>query len=180
MDQREFLASVPRRFAATQAREADAYNRIIYALGPEYVAADLPRVLSFRGVGLPKGFEADRNSVHELNRAFHEIEYPDVYRLGAFVGVPGLTLEHLSTVLHFRHPAFPIWSREAVRAVDALQFGVRYESAATSRALDAYRDFIRAVDVLKDRIQYPHVPESNVFLTRLVEAALYDAGLQQS
>lgn len=89
-------------------------------------------------------------------------------------GVEGLTLPKLTTILHFHHPAFPIYSQALVAGLNALGIPAVYREEITEESVFDYAGVIAALDRLKTMVTFENVPESNCFLTRVVEGALVE------
>lgn len=169
-----FLAEVKPLFWKNQAREASQYEKILYNLEENRADHDVEQLVAFRGVGpvpaLGKGENAEK-----VRRVMRTIRYPDVEPLVGLAGVEGMTLPALSTILHFHHPAYPILSKELVRGLNAIGYPVEYRAEITEESLADYSGIMATLDRLKERITFENVPESNCFLTRVLEGALVEA-----
>jgi hypothetical protein len=168
-----FLAELKPLFWANQEREADAYERLIYRLHPPATPEEAQRLLSFRGVGEVPAL-GKRENAERLARVLRTIRYPNAEALLEFVGVEGLTMERATTILHFHHPAFPIYSRALVDGLHRIGIPAVYRDAVDEEAVFDYAGVIAALDRLKTDVTFENVPESNCFLTRVVEGALVE------
>ena len=83
-------------------------------------------------------------------------------------------MERLTTILHFHHPAFPICSRALVDGLNGLGIPAVYRDEVSEEAVLDYAGVIAALDRLKGTVTFENVPESNCFLTRVVEGALVE------
>ncbi|MHB8605171.1 MAG: hypothetical protein ACYDCK_07910 [Thermoplasmatota archaeon] len=168
-----FLDRVPALFAANQQREAREYDRLIYNLDPPARGDALARLAGFRGAKPPKAL-TDAKTQERITRIMRTIRYPAVAPLGDLADVDGLTLPALTTVLAFHHPAYPIYSRQLVAALNRLGVTAVYRESIDEIALRDYAGVLAALDRLKERLPFERVPESNCFLTRVVEGALVE------
>lgn len=170
-----FLDEVPRSFARAQERERDAYEGLIYNLEPPAAGTLLERIVQFRG-GNPVPALAKSENADLVRRAVRIPRYPSAEMLLDLKKVEGLTLPQATMLLHFHHPAYPILSEGAVRTLNAMGFPVVYSEALDEDGVARYEGYIAALDRLKARIPFQDVPETNVFLSRLIEGALTHSG----
>jgi hypothetical protein len=110
----------------------------------------------------------------KLARVLRTIRYPHVEPLLEAQGIEGLTMERLSTILHFHHPAFPIYSQALVEGLQRIGITAVYREAVDEESVFDYAGVIAALDRLKTDVTFENVPESNCFLTRVVEGALVE------
>lgn len=109
-----------------------------------------------------------------MQKILRTIRYPDVAVLLEAAGVEGLTLPKLTTILHFHHPAFPLYSKALVDGLNALGIPAVYREEVSEESVFDYAGVIAALDRLKTSVTFENVPESNCFLTRVVEGALVE------
>lgn len=166
-----FLDDVPRRFARAQERERDAYERLIYNLEPPATGTLLERIVQFRG-GKPVPALGKAENADLVRRAVRVPRYPSAEMLLELRKVEGLTLPQATMLLHFHHPAYPIFSEAAVRTLNEMGFPVVFAAGIDEDGIARYEGYIAALDRLKARIPFQDVPETNVFLSRLLEGAL--------
>jgi len=169
-----FFEEVPRLFAANQARESTRYEAVIYALKPQATSDAVKRVAAFVGAPQPRETEAVARA---LNQAIATSQYPSAQALLEFKGL-GIDLPLATALVHFFRPAFPLYRVEAVASLQALGYAVEHRTTLDEEGLGAYEGVVAAIDRLKLRIPYPFVPESNCFLTRVVEGALVARALK--
>lgn len=173
LEEPRFLNELKPLFWANQEKEADAYESLIYRLHPPGSAEDCDRLLAFRGLGPVPALGKPENE-QKVQRIVRTIRYPEVSSLIEAAGIEGLTLPKLSTVLHFHHPAFPIYSREIVDALNSLGIPAVFREEIAEESVYDYAGVIAALDRLKTMVTFENVPESNCFLTRVVEGALVE------
>lgn len=173
LEEPRFLNELKPLFWANQSREADQYESLIYRLHPPASAAECDRILSFRGLG-PVPALGKRENEEKLRKVLRTVRYPSVEVLVECAGIEGLTLPKLTTVLHFHHPAFPIYSRELVEGLNALGIPAVFREEVGEESVLDYAGVIAALDRLKTSVTFENVPESNCFLTRVVEGALVE------
>ena len=173
LEEPQFLNELKTFFWANQEKEADAYESLIYRLHPPGSAEECNRLLSFRGLGdVPAlGKKENEDKVRHILRA---IRYPNVDVLIGAAGIEGLTMPRLTTILHFHHPAFPIYSRELVEGLNLLGIPAVYRDEVSEESVFDYAGVIVTLDRLKEMVTFENVPESNCFLTRVVEGALVE------
>ena len=173
LEEPKFLNELKPLFWANQAKEADAYERLIYRLHPPASAEECDRILSFRGLGEAPGLGKKENE-EKVRRLLRNVRYPHVEALLEAQGIEGLTLPRLTTILHFHHPAFPIYSKALVDGLNSLGIPAVYREEITEESVFDYAGVIAALDRLKTSVTFENVPESNCFLTRVVEGALVE------
>jgi len=174
-----FLANLKPLFWANQEKEADAYESLIYRLHPPASAAECERLLTFRNVGAAPAL-GKRENEERVKRVLRTIRYPDTLPLQDLAGIEGLTMERLTTILHFHHPAFPIYSKTLVEGLNGLGIPAVHRDEVTEEAVLDYAGVIAALDRLKGTVTFENVPESNCFLTRVVEGALVQYARERS
>lgn len=96
-------------------------------------------------------------------------KYPDTSPLAKLPDVPGLDLVAISHYLHFFHHAYPIYDEASVRGLARLGTEIPF---TRKRDAKVYADYIRAIEQLKEAVPFWDVPETNVYLTRIVQGAL--------
>lgn len=166
-----FLDEVPSLFSRLHEKERDAYEEILYGLRVPATGPLLDRMARFRGgpsvPDLQKPGVADR-----VGSALRQPMYPSSEILVPLRGIHGLSLAQATTVLHFHHPAYPIYGEPAVRALNRMGFAVVYRTETDEDGLGAYDGYVAALDRMKQRIPFADVPETNCFLSRIIECAL--------
>ena len=131
------------------------------------------RMLSFRGVGACPAL-GKRENEEKVQRILRTIRYPHAEPLQEAAGVEGLTMPRLTTILHFHHPAFPIYSKELVEGLNLLGIPAVFREEVSEESVFDYAGVMAALDRLKNDVTFENVPESNCFLTRVVEGALVE------
>ena len=173
LEEPKFLAELKPLFWRNQEREADAYERLIYRLHPPASGEETQRLLSFRNVGEVPAL-GKREHAERLAKVLRTIRYPNVETLLEAQGIEGLTMERLTTILHFHHPAFPIYSRTLVEGLERIGIPAVFRDDVSEESVFDYAGVIAALDRLKADVTFENVPESNCFLTRVVEGALVE------
>lgn len=173
LEEPKFLSELKPLFWKNQAHEADAYDLLIYRLHPPASAEECNRLLSFRGLGAAPALGKKENE-EKVKRVLRTIRYPNVEALLDLQGVEGLTMARVTTILHFHHPAFPIYSAKLVEGLNRVGIPAVYRDDVTEEAVMDYAGVIAALDRLKSTVTFENVPESNCFLTRVVEGALVE------
>jgi hypothetical protein len=173
LEEPRFLNELKPLFWRNQEREAESYEKLIYRLHPPASAEECNRLLSFRGLGEVPAL-GKKEHEEKVKRVLRTIRYPDVTALLELAGVEGLTMERATTILHFHHPAFPIYSKALVEGLNRLGIPAIHRDEVTEEAVMDYAGVLAALDRLKSTVTFENVPESNCFLTRVVEGALVE------
>lgn len=177
LEEPRFLNELKPLFWRNQEKEADAYEALIYRLHPPGTGEECNRLLSFRKLGEVPALGKKENE-QRMQRILRAIRYPDVAILLEAQGIEGLTMERLTTVLHFHHPAFPIYSAKLVEGLNRLGIPAVFREDVSEESVMDYAGVIAALDRLKGTVTFENVPESNCFLTRVVEGALVEYARQ--
>jgi hypothetical protein len=173
LEEPRFLAQLKPLFWANQEKEADAYDALIYRLHPPASAEEANRLLRFRGVGEMPALGKKENE-QRVARILRTIRYPHVEMLQEAAGIEGVTLPRLTTILHFHHPAFPLYSKALVDGLNKIGIPAVYREEVSEESVLDYAGVIAALDRLKTDVTFENVPESNCFLTRVIEGALVE------
>jgi hypothetical protein len=173
LEEPRFLNELKPLFWANQEREADVYEKLIYKLHPPGSAEECNRLLAFRGLGPVPALGKAENE-QKVQKILRTIRYPNVDVMLEAQGIEGLTLPKLSTILHFHHPAFPLYSKALVDGLNALGIPAVYRDEVSEESIFDYAGVMAALDRLKTSVTFENVPESNCFLTRVVESALVE------
>ncbi|HUR63318.1 MAG TPA: hypothetical protein VM241_02440 [Candidatus Thermoplasmatota archaeon] len=163
---REFFALVPKLYAAEQAKVQQQYQGLLYSVEHPLHEDTTDRIEAAFRLPRPKWETASRRQGID---ALDGLRYPDTQPLAALRAVPGLDLRTLSHYLHFFHHAYPIYTEAACRGLERLGAAMPY---TRQRDPDLYARYIAAIEELKERVPFWDVPETNVYLTRIVQAAL--------
>lgn len=177
LEEPRFLAELKPLFWANQEKEADAYESLIYRLHPPGTGAECNRLLTFRGLGEIPALERRENE-DKIKKIVRTIRYPDVTPLLDAATIEGVTMAKLTAILHFHHPAFPIYSKTLVDGLHRIGIPTVFRDDVTEEAVMDYAGVIAALDRLKSTVTFENVPESNCFLTRVVESALVEYAKQ--
>lgn len=167
---RDFFAHVPALYRKTQAPVHEPYQRLLYTI--EHPLAESTTDAIEAGFRLPHP-QWNPGSRREAIAMLDGLRYPDTRPITNLRSVAGLDLQVLSHYLHFFHHAYPIYTRESCRALERLGAPVPYVKV---RDADVYGLYIAAIDELKERVPFWDVPETNVYLTRIVQGALHAYG----
>ncbi|MHB8633041.1 MAG: hypothetical protein ACYDBQ_03605 [Thermoplasmatota archaeon] len=165
-----FLARVPTLYASEQGRVNEAYQRLLYTIEHPLAEATTDAIEQAFALGRPAWNAGGRqNAIQLLDR----LRFPATATIGTLTAIAGLDLTVLSHYLHFFHHAYPIYTRESCRGLERLGVAIPYVKV---RDPDVYGLYIQALEHLKEAIPYWDVPETNVYLTRIVQAALHAYG----
>jgi len=167
---KQFFATVPRNYAEAQRRVNEPYQRLLYTVEHPLAESTTDAIEEAFNLPHPKWNPGSRK---EAIAMLDGLRYPATAPISDLRAVSGLDLEILSHYLHFFHHAYPIYTRNACRALEKLGAPVPYTKV---RDPDMYGLYIAAIEELKERIPFWDVPETNVYLTRIVQAALHQYG----
>lgn len=162
-----FFAQVPRLYAQEDAKVHDAYQRLLYTVEHPLHESTTDAIEHAFGLAHPAWSPGSRRQAIEL--LDKHMRYPATVPMAQLTAIAGLDLRILSHYLHFFHHAYPIYTREACVGLQKLGAPIPYVKV---RDPDVYGLYIQAIDHLKEHIPFWDVPETNVYLTRILQAAL--------
>ena len=168
-----FFAQVPELYRKAQAQVQEQYQRLLYTV--EHPLAESMTDAIEQAFGLPHPAwnpGSRREGIDLLDKAMH---YPATRPIGDLRSIAGLDLRTLSHYLHFFHHAYPMFTRESCKGLERLGVPMPYTKV---RDPDIYGLYIAAIDELKERVPFWDVPETNVYLTRIIQAALHQYGAE--
>lgn len=168
---RPFFEQVPRLYAQAQAAVNEPYQRLLYTVEHPLTESTTDAIEAAFGLPHPAWNPGSRAEAIEL--LDRHMRYPATMPIGDLRSIAGLDLRILSHYLHFFHHAYPIYTRESCLGLEKLGVPMPYVKV---RDPDIYGLYIAALEVLKERIPFWCVPETNVYLTRIVQAALHQHG----
>lgn len=168
---RAFFDNVKASYATAQAKVHEPYQYLLYHVEHPLHPSTTDHIEQGFGLAGPRWTPATRQrAIDILDKSMH---YPATQPIAQLPDVPGLTLEVLSHYLHFFHHAYPIYNEASVKGLHAL--GVRVPWT-TARDPAVYALYIQAIEDLKEHVPFFDVPETNVYLTRIIQAALEGSG----
>ena len=162
-----FFRAMPTLFAQAQAPIHDAYQRLLYTIEHPLEAGTTDAIEAAFGLPHPAWNPGSRRAAIDL--LDRRLRYPDTQPIGELTSIAGLDLRVLSHYLHFFHHAYPIYDRASCEGLQRLGVPIPYVKV---RDPATYGLYIAAIEELKDRAPYWSVPETNVYLTRIVQGAL--------
>lgn len=168
-----FFARVPELYAQAQAPVHGAYQRLLYAV--EHPLHEATTDLIETAFHLPHPHWNPGSRREAIDLLDRRMRYPATEPIGDLRSIAGLDLQILSHYLHFFHHAYPIYTRESCAGLDRLGVPIPYTRV---RNQDIYGLYIAAIEVLKERIPFWCVPETNVYLTRIIQGALHQFGAE--
>lgn len=168
---RPFFERVPGLYRQAQADVNEAYQRLLYTVEHPLVETTTDAIEAAFGLPHPAWNPGSRTQAIEL--LDRHMRYPATLPIGDLRSIAGLDLRILSHYLHFFHHAYPIYTRESCAGLEKLGVPMPFTKV---RDPDIYGLYIAALEVLKERIPFWCVPETNVYLTRIVQGALHAYG----
>lgn len=167
-----FFPRVPALYAQAQAAVHEPYQRLLYTLSHPLAEATTDAIEA--GFGLPHPQWNTGSRAHAI-WLLDRLRYPDTSALAQLRAIAGLDLRTLSHYLHFFHHAYPIYDEASCKGLQRLGLPMPYVKV---RDPDTYGLYILAIEQLKERLPFWCVPETNVYLTRIVQAALAAFGAE--
>lgn len=164
---KRFFAQTPKLFATAQAKVHEPYQRLLYTI--EHPLAETTTDAIEKAFGLPHPAWNPGSRREAIDLLDKTMQYPATLPIADLRAVSGLDLHILSHYLHFFHHAYPIYSKSACAALMRLGAEIPYTKV---RDPDVYGLYIQAIEELKERIPFWDVPETNIYLTRIVQGAL--------
>ena len=167
-----FFERVPELFRREQARVHEPYQFLLYHV--EHPLAESTTDVIEEGFALkhPMWNPGSRRQAIDL---LDHLRYPDISPIADLRSIAGMNLNVLSHYLHFFHHAYPIYDKPSCKGLERLGFPMPYTLV---RDRDIYGLYIAAIEELKERIPFWCVPETNVYLTRIVQGALAAYGAE--
>jgi hypothetical protein len=169
---KRFFEQVPALYRRAQATVHEPYQRLLYTVEHEFGPEDLDAIDKAFGFPTPQWAAGSRQ---EAIRLLDGMRYPETMPLANLRAVPGLDLAQVSHYLHFFHHAYPLYTKEACKGLERLGATVPFVKV---RDPDAYGLYVAAIDELKERVPFWDVPETNVYLTRILQGALHAFGAE--
>ena len=166
-----FFAQVPRLYAQAQAPVQEPYQRLLYTV--EHPLVETTTDAIEKAFGLPHPAWNPGSRVEAIELLDRHMRYPATLPIGDLRSIAGLDLRVLSHYLHFFHHAYPIYTKESCLGLEKLGAPMPFTRV---RDPDIYGLYIAAIEQLKERIPFWCVPETNVYLTRIVQGALHQLG----
>jgi hypothetical protein len=163
---RPFFDAVPELYWRTQAPVHEAYQRLLYTIEHPLEEATTDAIEAAFGLPHPTWNTGARKHAIWL---LDGLRYPDTMPIAQLRAIAGLDLRILSHYLHFFHHAYPIYDQDSCKGLARLGVDIPYVRV---RDADTYALYIQAIEALKERVPFWDVPETNVYLTRIIQAAL--------
>lgn len=168
---RRFFPRVPELYKRAQAPTHEAYQRLLYTVEHPLAESTTDAIETAFRLPHPAWNPGSRRQAVDL--LDKRLRYPATMPISELRAIAGLDLETLSHYLHFFHHAYPIYDRASCMGLDMLGVPVPYTKV---RDADTYALYIAAIEELKERIPFWCVPETNVYLTRVIQGALHAFG----
>jgi hypothetical protein len=167
-----FFGRMPELYRRAQARVHEPYQYLLYHV--EHPLAETTTDIIEEGFQLTHP-HWNPGSRREAIQMLDRLRYPDTRLISDLRSVSGLDLKVLSHYLHFFHHAYPIYDRESCKGLTRLGIDMPYTLV---RDATIYQHYIAAIERLKQRAPFQSVPETNVYLTRIVQGALRELGAE--
>lgn len=168
----EFFRRLPDLYWAAQKPVHAAYQRLLYTVEHPLAASTTDAIETAFGLPHPHWNPGSRREAIAL---LDGMRYPSTSLLSDLRAVSGMDLRVASHYLHFFHHAYPIYDRASCKGLGRLGVDVPY---VVVRDASVYGLYVEAVERLKEACPYWGVPETNVVLTRIVQAGLAAYGAE--
>jgi hypothetical protein len=178
MQRREFFARVPELFERANRISWEQYEETIFHMQRPLTHGNFHRVKQFVGGNPPVAALRDPRDFPELDRQLSKARYPRAGQLTRLDGYAEGNTEFATALMHFNNPAYPIFDARTVRGLNHLGHPIDYVREVAEAAVPAYQAYIDLIQGLKDEIPYYCVPEKNYYLTRIVQQALWQLGVE--
>ncbi len=170
----DFFGRLPQLYRSEQSRVQEPYQFLLYNVEHPLAESTTDRVETGFALPHPSWNPGSRRQAIDL---LDKLRYPDIGAIADLRSVAGLNLSLLSHYLHFFHHAYPIYDKASCKGLERLGVPMPYTLV---RDRDIYGLYIRCIEELKERVPFWDVPETNVYLTRIVQAALAAYGREAS
>lgn len=178
MNRRDFFLRVPELFERGNRTAWERYEETLYDMRRPVTHGNYYRVKQFAGGNPPVMALRDAREFPELDRVLSKAKYPRVGQLERLEDVVDSSTEFATALLHFNNPAYPIYDVMSVRGLNHLGHPINFVRTMNEETTAAYQTYIGLIQELKDEIPYYCVPEKNYYLTRIVQMALRQLGLE--
>lgn len=178
MDRREFFAQVPSLFERANRVAWEQYEETLYSVARPFTHGNFHRVKQFVGGNPPVLALRDPRPYLELDRILSRARYPRAGQLTRLDDLVEGSTELAAALLHFSNPAYPLYDMASVRGLNHLGHPLNFVRNLTEDAVAAYQTYTNLIQEMKDEIAFPFVPEKNYYLTRIVQASLWQLGVE--
>lgn len=177
MDRREFYRNVPRLFARAQSVAWEQYEETLFHMRRPVTHGNYHRVKQFVGGNPPNLALRDAREYPELDRILSRARYPRAGQLTRLNDFAEGSTEFASALLHFNNPAYPLYDANSIKGLTLLGYRLDFARVISDGTHGNYQTYITKIQELKDEIPFPYVPEKNYYLTRIIQQALWQLGV---
>lgn len=178
MERREFFRRMPDLFERANRVAWEHYEETLFHMRRPVTHGNLHRVKQFVGGNPPVAALRDAREYPELDRQLSKARYPRAGQLTRLDDFVDGNTEFATALLHFNNPAYPIFDARSVHGLNHLGHPVNFVREVKEEAVPAYQTYIELIQELKDDVPYYCVPEKNYYLTRIVQQALWQLGVE--
>lgn len=180
MRRREFYERIPNLFGRANQKLWEHYEEALFTIQRPFTHGNYWAVRRYCGGNPPQPAMNDPRAHHQLDRVLARAKYPDAGPIERLEDFTEARVDLASALLHFYSPAYPIFDDTSVRGLNQLEPDVRFQPAFDEATADQYQAYIDAIQRLKDEVPFYFVPERNYYLTRIVQEALWQLGLESA
>jgi len=178
MDHRAFFLRMPELFERANRVSWEKYEETLFDMRRPVTHGNFHRVKQFVGGNPPVMALRDPRTFPELDRQLSKARYPRAGQLTRLDDFAEGGTEFATALLHFNNPAYPIYDAMSVRGLNHLGHPLNFVREVTEEAVPAYQTYVDLIQELKDEAPYYCVPEKNYYLTRIVQQALWQLGVE--
>lgn len=179
MRRHEFFERVPELFQRGNLKEWESYEETLYAMQRPLTHGNYYRIQRFVGAATA-AMQALRDArvYAELDRLLSKARYPRAGQITRLEDFCDGSTELATALLHFNNPAYPIYDRPTVIGLNRLGHPVNFVPHINEHTAAAYQAYVDIIQEFKDEVPYYFVPERHYYLTRIVQVALREFGLE--
>lgn len=174
-----FYDQVVALFRRANQRLWEPYEETLFLMNRPVTHGNYWRVKRFVGGNPPQNALNDARVHRELDRVLSSARYPDASPIARLEDFCEHQVEFASALLHFNNPAYPIFDEPSVRGLSHLGIQVSFHSTIGDTTSEDYQTYIDGIQELKDGVPFHCVPEKNYYLTRILQATLWELGMEQ-
>ena len=178
MRRREFFERVPELFRRAHRTSWEKYEETLFSMRRPVTHGNYQRVKQFVGGNPPVAALRDTRPYPELDRVLSKAKYPRAGQVTRLDEYADGNAEFATALLHFNNPAYPVYDAMSVRGLNHLGHPLNFVRSMSEDSIPAYQTYISLVQDFKDEIPYYFVPEKNYYLTRIVQEALWQLGVE--
>ncbi|HLE47589.1 MAG TPA: hypothetical protein VI818_04760 [Candidatus Thermoplasmatota archaeon] len=177
MRRRDFFEQIPSLFARANQRLWEHYEEALFTIRRPFTHGNYWAVRRYCGGNPPRSALEDTHVHYQLDPVLARANYPEAGPLERLEDFTEGRVDLASALLHFYSPAYPIYDDTSVRGLNQLDADIQFTPNFEETTVEHYQSYIDVIQRLKDDVPYLFVPERQYYLTRIVQEALWQLGL---